>query len=174
LNFTATNNGTIPVSGIAVNDQAAGAANYTGGDKNSNNSLDPGEGWTYKATYIVPGTAPDVLNTIATVSGKGPDNQPAQATVSTRINVTPLTIVITSPGPNTQLAANITLAGTVNDPAITQVTVNQNGSTSTVRVANGNFTTTITLAIGTNTISVTATRSAGISTSVSITLDQAQ
>ena len=174
LNFTVTNNGTIPVSGVTVSDQAAGAANYTGGDKNSNNILDPGEVWTYKANYIVQGNAPDVLNTIATVSGKGPDNQQAQATVSTLINVTPLTIVITSPGPNTQLAANITLAGTVNDPAITQVTVNQNGSTSTVRAVNGNFTTTITLAMGTNTITVTATRSAGISTSVSITIDQTQ
>ena len=174
LNFTATNNGTIPVSGVTVSDQATGAANYTGGDKNSNNILDAGEVWTYKANYIVPGNAPDVLNTIATVSWKGPDNQPAQATVSTLINVTPLTIVITSPGPNTQLAANITLAGTVNDSAITQVTVNQNGSTSTVRAVNGNFTTTITLAMGTNTITVTATRSAGISTSVSITIDQTQ
>jgi hypothetical protein len=174
LNFTVTNNGTIPVSGVTVSDQAAGTANYTGGDKNSNNILDPGEVWTYKANYIVPGNAPDVLNTIATVSWKGPDNQPAQATVSTLINVTPLTIVITSPGPNTQLAANITLAGTVNDSAITQVTVNQNGSTSTVRAVNGNFTTTITLAMGTNTITVTATRSAGISTSVSITIDQTQ
>lgn len=174
FNFTVTNNGTIPVSGVNVSDQYAGAASYTGGDKNSNNILDAGEVWTFKANYIVPGGAPNVLNSTATVSGKDPNNQPAQATVSTRINITPLTVVITSPGPNTQLTANITLAGTVNDPTITQVTVNQNGSTSTVRVVNGNFSTTITLVMGTNTITVTATKAGGISVSTSIAIDQTQ
>jgi uncharacterized repeat protein (TIGR01451 family) len=174
FNFTVTNNGTIPVSGVNVSDQYAGAASYTGGDKNSNNILDAGEVWTFKANYIVPGGAPNVLNSTATVSGKDPNNQPAQATVSTRINITPLTVLITSPGPNTQLTANITLAGTVNDPTITQVTVNQNGSTSTVRVVNGNFSTTITLVMGTNTITVTATKAGGISVSTSIAIDQTQ
>ncbi len=172
FNFTVTNNGTIPVTGVSVNDQASGIANFTGGDKNNNNILDPGEVWTYKASYLVPGNAPDVLTTNAIVTGKSTDNQTAQSSVSTRINITPLTVLITSPGPNTQLTANMTLAGTVNDPSITEVTVSQNGNTRTLRVANGNYSTSITLVPGTNTIIVTATKPGGIGANASITIDQ--
>jgi hypothetical protein len=168
ITFTITNANTVPISGVTVNDDKAGPAAYTSGDSNSDTILNPNEIWMYKVNFIIPASGSGVLETTTTVSGKGPEKKSVSNSVLNRITITPLTVQITSPNENTLFSGTITLAGTVNDPSITKVTVDHNGVLSSVSVVNGSFNSVFTLVSGTNTITVTATKSGGVSASDSI------
>jgi hypothetical protein len=168
ITFTITNANTVPISGVTVNDDKAGPAVYTSGDSNSDTILNPNEIWMYKVNFIIPASGSGVLETTTTVSGKGPEKKSVSNSVLNRITITPLTVQITSPNENTLFSGTITLAGTVNDPSITKVTVDHNGVLSSVSVVNGSFNSVFTLVSGTNTITVTATKSGGVSASDSI------
>jgi hypothetical protein len=159
--YTVSNTGAVPVSGVTLSDDKAGPAVLVSGDSNGNLILDPNETWLFNAHYAIPAGASGVLSTTATISGKSPDNKTVSKSVLTQIVVTTLMIQITSPNANTVVTEVITLAGTVNDPSVTQVTINQNGAVSVLSAANGSFSTSITLMSGVNIITVTATRAGG-------------
>jgi hypothetical protein len=171
ITFTVGNTGTVPVSGIIVNDDKAGLANYISGDSNKDSILNPNETWIFKVDYTIPASVSGVLVTTATASGKGPDNKVVNKTVLTQITVTTLMIQITSPNANSVVKEVITLAGIVNDTSISEVMVNHNGVISRVSAPNGSFSTTITLMSGANKIIVTATRPGGANAVATIDLE---
>jgi hypothetical protein len=173
ITYNVTNKGTIPVSGVAVNDTGAGLAVYTGGDKNTNKQLDPGETWNFTAKYTIPDSASTLLMPTAIASAKSADNQDATAITLTRINIAVLTVNITSPNANTPVSSSMTLAGNVNDPSVTNVIIDINGTQTKIPVINGSFSTTVTLTGGVNTITVTAVNARGISANASIVLEPA-
>jgi hypothetical protein len=159
--YTVSNTGAVPVSGVNVVDDKAGTAMLVSGDKNANSILDPNETWLFNANYTVPSGASGVISTTASVSGKSPDNKTFSKSVLTQIIVTTLMIQITSPNANTVVTEVITLAGTVNDPSLTQVTLNHNGTVTVLSVVNGNFNTSLAMKSGPNVITITATRPGG-------------
>jgi hypothetical protein len=59
--YDETNNGTDPISSVAVSGSSCGSATYVSGDTNSNSFLDPGETWVYTCseTFSSPGTFTD-------------------------------------------------------------------------------------------------------------------
>ena len=74
--FTVTNdtvNGDgSPISNVALSDSLAGTASYISGD-DTDGLLEPGEIWTYQATYVVQPDDPDPLVNTGTVSGLDKD-----------------------------------------------------------------------------------------------------
>ena len=51
--YVVKNTGTAPLSNVSVTDDRIASLNFVGGDTNSNNMLDVGETWTYKASQTV-------------------------------------------------------------------------------------------------------------------------
>jgi len=94
-----------PVLTLTVTDDLAGAANYVGGDTNSNDELDGGETWVYTASYTIQPTDPNLLENTATVEGKDKDGADVSANSNTHsldIEFTPL-LTITKDGPLTAM-----------------------------------------------------------------------
>jgi hypothetical protein len=172
ITFTITNIGNIPVSEIVVTDDKAGPAVYAGGDENNNKVLDPGEIWIAEVKFTIPADATNYLNTSATLKGKDPDQKPFTKSVLTQITITPLLVTIIPPKVKT-VTNKFDLAGTVNDPSITSVTVHHNGVKSTVAVVKGNFSSTITFVDGNNIITVRATKVGGTTAASQIEFTQA-
>jgi hypothetical protein len=126
----------------------------------------------YKVDVTIPADATDVFVYRATVTGKDPGKNPVSESVATRIGVTPLIVTLTPPNQQT-VGSVFVLTGTVNDPAITSVTVDHNGVLTSVSVTNGTYQSTISLANGINMVTVRATKSGGKSAAAGIEFTQA-
>ena len=86
------NNGTAALTGVSVSDPLTGGATYTSGDADGDNVLDPGETWTYSATYNVTqamiNAGNNIVNTARVTAIQVPTPETAQA-VTTIINLSP-------------------------------------------------------------------------------------
>jgi len=71
--YTVTNAGPDSACNVSVDDDLAGTATYVSGDDDEDGCLDPGETWTFTATYTVKAGDPDPLVNTATVSGDAED-----------------------------------------------------------------------------------------------------
>lgn len=169
--YLVTNEGDVPLENVAVNDNKAGQPSYADGDDNSDGILDLSETWIYTAAYTVKDDEAVLLTNTATASGTGHSGQPATASASVTINVTDIIVEITSPGAGQMVGQNIIVAGTVNDPLITQALLTVNSSSRTIDVVDGHFSESVELAGGTNVITVTVTKAPDITRSATVTLE---
>ena len=62
-----------PVSITSINDDKTGTPTMTGGDTNTNNTLDQGEIWTYTDNYVIQPEDPNNLVNMVTVTGTDRD-----------------------------------------------------------------------------------------------------
>jgi hypothetical protein len=159
--YVVSNAGGTPVTNTAVSDDKAGAAAYENGDTNGNGVLDVGEGWQFKAAYVVGVANSSTLTSRASVSGLA-SGRAVTASATVTIQVTPLVVKITSLRDGDIVGRTLKISGTVNDPSVTQATLTTNGTPISVAVAGGAFTATVTLIDGTNNIGVTVTKAAGV------------
>jgi hypothetical protein len=164
------NEGDVSLSGITVTDDRAGSPTYLSGDSNANNILDVTEIWLFSVDYTIKNEEIGQLTNHATASGKGPGNQSAVASGAVTINITDIIVQITNLQNDTLVERNITVAGTVNDPSITQAVLTLNGANMNIAVVNGRFSSTLELAIGNNDIVVTVTKAGGITRHAAVSL----
>ena len=170
--YQVSNKGNVPLSNITINDDRAGSPRYLSGDTNTDSILDENETWVFTADYTIKDREIGNLTSHTTASGKAPGNQSVVASGSVTVNVTDIVVAITSLQNDTIVGSNITVAGTVNDPSITQVVLIFDGSPINLSVVNGTFSTTLQLTSGSNVITVTVTKAGGITRSSSpITLE---
>jgi hypothetical protein len=170
--YQVSNKGDVPLSSITVADDRAGSPGYLSGDTNADGILDENEIWVFTAAYTVKDKEIGNLTNHATASGKGPGNQPVAASGSVTINVTDIVVAITSLQNDAIVSSDITVAGTVNDPSITQAVLTFDSSPMTLSVVNGTFSTTLHLTAGSHSMTVTVTKAGGITRSSSpITLE---
>jgi predicted small lipoprotein YifL len=168
--YRVSNAGDVPLSDILVTDDKIGEATFIGGDVNSDALLDTDEIWIIEATYTIREGDLGQLTNIATVSGTGPNGQEATARATAVINVIDIAVKITSLVPDEKYGRNITVAGTVNDPSITQAVLTLNGTPRNITVDSGQFSTMVELEDGENKITVTVTKADGITRTASVTL----
>jgi uncharacterized repeat protein (TIGR01451 family) len=71
--YTVTNAGPDEACNVVVDDDVAGTPTYVSGDTDSDGCIDPGETWTFEATYTVQAGDPDPLVNTATVSSDAND-----------------------------------------------------------------------------------------------------
>jgi uncharacterized repeat protein (TIGR01451 family) len=71
--YTVSNAGPDAACNVVVSDDVAGPATYVSGDNDGDDCLDPGETWTFQATYTVQAGDPDPLVNTATVSSDADD-----------------------------------------------------------------------------------------------------
>ena len=71
--YTVTNAGPDAACNVVVDDDVAGTPTYVSGDTDSDGCIDPGETWTFTATYTVQAGDPDPLVNTATVSSDAND-----------------------------------------------------------------------------------------------------
>jgi uncharacterized repeat protein (TIGR01451 family) len=71
--YTVSNAGPDEACNVVVSDDVAGLATYVSGDTDSDGCIDPGETWTFEATYTVQAGDPDPLVNTATVSSDADD-----------------------------------------------------------------------------------------------------
>ena len=146
---------------------------YTGGDAGGDGLMDTGETWQYTNPYLVQaGNAGQLLDTIV-ASGIGDGSRQATASAAVTVNVLNIIVEITSLEESQTVTRDITVAGTVNDPSITQATIALSGIPVSVPVVNGAFTTMVSLAEGVNIIVVTVSKPGGISASKTVELEPA-
>ncbi len=169
--YRVTNSGSLPLSDILVTDVNVQELIYNSGDINSNGYLDVGETWLFSSSYLVKaGESGLVINT-ATVSGTGPNSEIATASADASVSVIEIIVKFTSLQEGSIVTRTISIAGTVNDPSITQATITVNGQSSGMDVIDGNFNTSVELADGSNTITVTVTKAGGVVVSSSVMLE---
>ncbi|WOX55907.1 PKD domain-containing protein [Methanoculleus palmolei] len=115
-------------------------------------------------TYTQPGLY-DVRLLVTDASGSDWENKSGYISVSSSELLT-----ITSPLDDTVANGNITVAGKVGDPTVSNVTLNHNGVSSIVPVQDGSFSAEVNLS-AVNTIIVTAVDSGGNPQSATLLLD---
>jgi uncharacterized repeat protein (TIGR01451 family) len=71
--YTVSNAGPDEACNVVVSDDVAGLATYVSGDTDNDGCIDPGETWTFEATYTVQAGDPDPLVNTATVSSDADD-----------------------------------------------------------------------------------------------------
>jgi uncharacterized repeat protein (TIGR01451 family) len=71
--YTVTNAGPDEACNVVVDDDVAGTPTYVSGDTDGDGCIDPGETWTFEATYTVQAGDPDPLVNTATVSSDADD-----------------------------------------------------------------------------------------------------
>jgi uncharacterized repeat protein (TIGR01451 family) len=71
--YIVSNAGPDEACNVVVSDDVAGLATYVSGDTDSDDCIDPGETWTFEATYTVQAGDPDPLVNTATVSSDADD-----------------------------------------------------------------------------------------------------
>jgi uncharacterized repeat protein (TIGR01451 family) len=71
--YTVSNAGPDEACNVVVSDDVAGLATYVSGYTDSDDCIDPGETWTFEATYTVQAGDPDPLVNTATVSSDADD-----------------------------------------------------------------------------------------------------
>jgi uncharacterized repeat protein (TIGR01451 family) len=71
--YTVTNAGPDEACNVVVSDDVAGTPTYVSGDTDNDGCIDPGETWTFEATYTVQAGDPDPLVNTATVSSDADD-----------------------------------------------------------------------------------------------------
>jgi hypothetical protein len=122
--------------------------------------LDAGERWLFSSTFTTKHA--DLGKVTNKAAGNGRLSVTTSATIygTAEVTVKPIQIAFTSPGPETVITGpSITVAGTVNDPSITQVVIRRNGQImGTYSVTGGQFSLPLTLINGTNTIEATITK----------------
>ncbi len=64
--YDETNNGSDPISGVAVSGSICGSATYVSGDTNTNGILDPGETWVYTCSHTFSSSGSFTDNATAT------------------------------------------------------------------------------------------------------------
>ncbi len=170
INYSVGNTGTVPVSAVGIIDDKAGTPVYVSGDADSDTTLDPGETWMYKADYTVPAGVSGVITATAIVSFRDAQNRPYTKTVVTTIPVTSLAIQIISPNANTVVSTSLKLVGAVNDPSVTEVKIDHNGTAITTPVSGGFFSADLALTEGVNVITITAASPGGATATAKIEL----
>jgi hypothetical protein len=169
--YRVSNTGDVPLGDISVTDDKIGEATFVGGDVNSDAVLDLDEVWAINAAYTVREGDIGQLTNVATASGTGPDGQEATARATAVINVIDIVVKITSLKVDEKYGRNIIVAGTVNDPSITQAVLTQNGSPRDITIANGEFSVAVELEDGENIIKVTVVKAPDITRETSVTLE---
>jgi hypothetical protein len=111
-----------------------------------------------------------LTNTVQ-IKGTGEGNRSAIGSATATVNVLSLVVKITSLTESQTVAREITVAGTVNDPTVTQAIISINGKSVNMPVVNGNFSMNVSLANGVNVIVVTVNKPGGISASDTVTLE---
>jgi len=71
--YIVSNAGPDAACNVVVSDDVAGTPTYVSGDTDSDDCIDPGETWTFEATYTVQAGDPDPLVNTATVSSDADD-----------------------------------------------------------------------------------------------------
>jgi uncharacterized repeat protein (TIGR01451 family) len=71
--YTVSNAGPDEACNVVVSDDVAGTPTYVSGDTDNDGCIDPGETWTFEATYTVQAGDPDPLVNTATVSSDADD-----------------------------------------------------------------------------------------------------
>ncbi len=165
------NTGDLPLS-INVNNRLTDMA-YIQGDVDGNNLLDTTETWSYRGQYFVNATDVGQLSCSFNASGTGDGNRNAADAAVVSIAIRDIVVEVTSLQESQTVTREITVAGTVNDPSISQATVTLNGNPISVPVVNGSFTTVVSLANGVNVIIVTVNKPGGISASDTVELEPA-
>ena len=161
--YRVSNEGDVPLSNVTVTDNKAGQPAYADGDDNSDGILDEGELWIFTAEYTVKGDEAGLLTNTATASGTGPGGQPAADSVSVTVIITDIVVEITSLTPGEVVGNTIIVAGTVNDPSITEAVLTVNSTSRDIEVIDGDFSESVELDPGvTNVITVTVTKAPDI------------
>ncbi len=168
--YRVTNSGPLPLSDILVTDIKVQELTYNSGDINSNGFMDVGETWLFSSSYLVKAGESGLLTNTATVSGTSPNGEIVTASANATVSVVEIIVKFTSLQEGAVVTRTISIAGTVNDPSITQATITVNGQSSGMDVIDGNFNASVELADGTNTITVTVTKAGGVVVSSSVTL----
>ncbi|HEY41456.1 MAG TPA: DUF11 domain-containing protein [Dehalococcoidia bacterium] len=177
--YTVTNPGNVPLSGIAVNDNRAGATAYQSGDSDGDGKLDVGEAWVFTATYTVSYSDSSPIINVATASGSDSLGRVVTAEATASVDITSdeqpgpgFTVTITSPQDGaTVITRTLTVTGMVNDLAVTVATININGSSHAISVSGGYFSTEENVSAGPNTITVSATNVQLVTASDTVTID---
>jgi len=170
--YRVSNDGDVPLSNITVTDNKAGQPAYADGDDNSDGILDEGEMWIFTADYTVKGDEAGLLTNTATASGTGPGGQPASDSALLSVTITDIVVEITSLTPGEVVGNTIIVAGTVNDPSITEAVLTVNSTSWDIDVIEGQFSETVELAGGvTNVITVTVTKAPDITRSATVMLE---
>jgi uncharacterized repeat protein (TIGR01451 family) len=157
---------------IHITDDIAGEPVYLHGDINANGRLDSSETWMYSASHVISASDPSPLINTAHFSVWIGTTYQISAFDTARVNIGPLTVIITSPldGANVN-TRTITVSGTVNDSAITQGTITINGNSHAIAILNGSFETSENINNGENTITVSVTDSDEVTASDTITVN---
>jgi uncharacterized protein YfaP (DUF2135 family) len=145
---------------IQITDDIPGEAVYLHGDANSNGRLDSSETWMYSASHVVSASDPSPLINTAYFSVWVGTTYQLSAFDTARVNIGPLTVIITSPADGANVnTRTIEVTGTVNDYAITAGTITINGNSHIIAVTDGAFNTSENINNGENTITVSVTDS---------------
>ena len=165
-----TNTGDIPLSNILVNSGVSDAVYYSG-DKNSNNLLDVGEKWTFRIEYTTKEIDVGLLVNTVNAYGTGEENRNAKGSAEATVSVLKIIVEITSLEESQTVGRNVTVAGSVNDPSITQAIILVNSNPTSISVVNGAFSVDVALVDGNNIITVTVSKPGGVSASDTVELE---
>jgi gliding motility-associated-like protein/uncharacterized repeat protein (TIGR01451 family) len=153
-----TNTGNETISSVTVNDaKATTGPTYSSGDVDADNVLDPGETWTYNASYQT--TQADVDNGVVsnTADATGTPAQgslhsvSASATVSATLNpawtMTHVVTPLTYSAPGNTILYQVTLANTGN-VSLTNVLLTESKVTSAITLQSGDLDSDLVLDVG--------------------------
>jgi uncharacterized repeat protein (TIGR01451 family) len=98
---------------VVVDDNVAGTPTYVSGDTNNNGCIDPGETWTFTATYTVQAGDPDPLVNTATVSSDAYDPDTSNNVATWSVDILHPAIAIDKSADKVQAHAGDTITYTI-------------------------------------------------------------
>jgi uncharacterized repeat protein (TIGR01451 family) len=164
--FSVSNKGTVPVSSISLTGDVSGQAVFQSGDTRQDQILDIDETWKFTSDYLIKSTDQGTLLNTVTASGKTKNGQPT-ATKFVSVDVKKILITMNLRDGET-VGRDIVVFGTVNDPSVTEVTINLNGVESRTNLTGGNYSINLILTDNiTNRINISCTKPGGVIASIS-------
>jgi uncharacterized repeat protein (TIGR01451 family) len=111
--YTVSNAGPDEACNVVVSDDVAGLATYVSGDTDSDGCIDPGETWTFEATYTVQAGDPDPLVNTATVSSDADDPNTSNNVATWSVDILHPAIAIDKSADKVQAHAGDTITYTI-------------------------------------------------------------
>jgi hypothetical protein len=170
--YKISNPGNAALREINITSDKTLSAELKSGDSNGDKMLDPSETWVFTGEYLIKaGEAGTLVNT-ASVYGKDSKGKSVTASGTASVTVEMVKVTIDSLQDGQTVGEGIILAGSVNDPSVTEVTMEFDGVASILPVTDSKFSTNLHLEFGqTHTLKVTVTKAGGVSVSESYTLE---
>jgi uncharacterized repeat protein (TIGR01451 family) len=111
--YTVTNAGPDEACNVVVDDDVAGTPTYVSGDTDNDGCIDPGETWTFEATYTVQAGDPDPLVNTATVSSDADDPDLSNNVATWSVDILHPAIAIDKSADKVQAHAGDTITYTI-------------------------------------------------------------